>query len=235
MSDLTIGIVDQGREEKLRLYAEAVAAAGARFEVLPWTGDAERDAQRFDGLVLCGGDDVDAARWGEANHPTVELVPAVRDDYEIRLVRRALAHRTPLLGVCRGSQVMNVALGGTLIQHVPEVPGAGAHQGGARHEVALVPGTLLASLSHAAAAQVNSHHHQAIGRVAEGLRVAARAPDGIVEAVEAGDGGPDGGRFVVGVQWHPEREGNDAPYGLDLFAELVRAAGAARTARNPGT
>ncbi len=107
-----VGVVDQGRPDKLRLYTDAVAAAGARFEVLPWTGDAARDAARFDALVLCGGDDVNARRFGEVNHPTVETVPEVRDEYEIALVLAARAAGTPLLGVCRGEQVMNVALGG---------------------------------------------------------------------------------------------------------------------------
>lgn len=227
--DLRIGIVDQGREEKLRLYVSAVADAGARVEVLRWTGDPARDAGRFDGLVLCGGDDMDPKHWGEAPHPKAELVPAVRDDYEIAFVRRAAQLGTPLLGVCRGCQVMNVALGGTLLQHVPELPGAGAHQDGVRHEITIEPGTRLAALHPSRRATVNSHHHQAIGRVARTLRVAARAADGVVEAVEAG-----GPAFLVGVQWHPEREGNDAPLGRDLFAELVRAA-AGRRAGKSGT
>lgn len=223
-----VGIVDQGREEKLRLYTDAVAATGARFEVIPWTSDAARDATRFDALVLCGGDDVDARHFGEANHPTVETVPPIRDDYEIGLVRRARAAGTPLLGVCRGAQVMNVALGGSLIQHVPDVPGAGAHRGGTSHDVHLQPGTRLASIGGVAGAiTVNSFHHQAVGRLATGLRVAARAADGIVEAVEATD---PAGPFFVGVQWHPEREGNPEAYGRGLFAALVAAArGASRS------
>ena len=231
MDDVLVGIVDQGREEKLRLYAAGVEAAGARFEVLPWTGDPERDATRFDALVLCGGDDVDARRFGEENHPAVGLVPAVRDEYEIRLVRAAAAHGTPLLGVCRGAQVMNVALGGSLIQHVPDVPGAGVHRDAAHHEVSFVPGTRLAALAGRPAAEVNSFHHQAVGRLAPGLRVAARAADGIVEAVE---GDRDDGAFLVGVQWHPEREGNGEALGPGVFEALVGAA-AERKARNRGS
>ena len=224
MQDVIVGIVDQGREEKLRLYAERIAAAGARFEVIPWTSDPERDATRFDAIVLCGGDDVDARRFGEENHPTVETVPPIRDEYEIRLVRSAAAHGTPLLGVCRGSQVMNVALGGSLIQHVPDVRGAIPHRDGVQHVVTLVEGTRLAALAACPSAVVNSWHHQAVGRLAPGLRVAARASDGIVEAVESD--GPAGGeaRFLVGVQWHPERDGNPDALGRGLFEALVRAA-----------
>ncbi|MCE9637579.1 MAG: gamma-glutamyl-gamma-aminobutyrate hydrolase family protein, partial [Planctomycetes bacterium] len=184
--------------------------------------DAARDAARFDALVLCGGDDVDARHFGETNHPTVETVPAIRDTYEMELVRRARDLGTPLLGVCRGAQVMNVALGGSLIQHIPDVPGTGAHRGGVSHEVRVEPGTRLASLGDGAATMtVNSFHHQAVGRLAPGLRIAARASDGIVEAVEAID---CAGPFFLGVQWHPEREGNPVPYGRGLFAELVAAA-----------
>jgi gamma-glutamyl-gamma-aminobutyrate hydrolase PuuD len=220
-----VGIVDQGREEKLRPYVECVEAAGAAYEVVPWTSDAARDAARFDALVLCGGDDVDSRRWGEPLHPTVELVPAVRDEYEISLVLAARERGTPLLGVCRGHQVVNVALGGTLVQHVPDVPGTVPHSKGASHEVRLEPGTLVARL----AAALNSFHHQAVGRLAPGLRVTARSADGIVEGIEL-----PSASFLVGVQWHPEREGNPEPLGRGLFAALVRAA-AARRGGNPGT
>jgi putative glutamine amidotransferase len=234
--NVLVGIVDQGKEEKLRLYADAVAAAGARFEVLPWTSDPERDAVRFDALVLCGGDDVDARRFGETNHPTVETVPEVRDEYEIRLVRSARAAGTPLLGVCRGAQVMNVALGGSLIQHIPDLPGTGAHRGGTSHAVAFSAGTRIAELAGAPSATVNSFHHQAVGRLAPGLRISARSEDGIVEAVESvAANGPDPA-FFVGVQWHPERGGNPDALGRGLFAALVAAARKRKAAREiPGT
>lgn len=226
MTKVRVGVVDQGREEKLKLYVDALLAAGAEVEVLPWRTprDAAADAAAFDAIVLCGGDDVDARRWGEANHPSVALVPRERDEYEIAMVRAAVERDVPLLGVCRGSQVMNVALGGTLEQHVPDVPGRGPHGGGVRHEITVAPGTLLAGL--AARANVNSFHHQAVGRLAPGLRIAARSADGGVEAVE----GPGG--FCVGVQWHPEREGNDPPFGPDLFRALVEAGRKTRTARS---
>jgi gamma-glutamyl-gamma-aminobutyrate hydrolase PuuD len=224
MSKVRIGVVDQGREEKLQPYLDALLAAGAEVAVLRWREPegAAKDAAAFDGIVLCGGDDVDARRWGEENHPTVELVPAVRDEYEIAMVREAAERGVPLLGVCRGCQVMNVALGGTLVQHIPDVPSAGAHQDGVRHEVDVVAGTLLGGLG--ARGAVNSYHHQAIGRLAPSLRVTARSADGMVEAVE----GP--GAFCVGVQWHPERTGNDEPFGRGLFRAFVLAAGKPRTA-----
>jgi putative glutamine amidotransferase len=224
MTAVRVGVVDQGREEKLRPYVDALVAAGAEAVVLSWRTprDPVADAGAFDAIVLCGGDDVDARRWGEENHPAVELVPRERDEYEIAIVRAAVGRGVPLLGVCRGSQIMNVALGGTLEQHVPDVPGRGPHGGGARHEIEVTPGTLLARF--AARANVNSFHHQAVGRLAEGLRIAARSKDGGVEAVE----GP--GDFCLGVQWHPEREGNDPPLGRDLFRALVDAARKSRTA-----
>lgn len=224
MTAIRVGVVDQGKEEKLAPYVKALSAAGADVTVLRWQErrDPVADAAGFDAIVLCGGDDVDARRWGEENHPKVGLVPPERDEYEIGIVREAVARGIPLLGVCRGSQVMNVALGGTLEQHVPDVPGRGAHGDGASHPMATVQGTLLAGLG--AGGIVNSYHHQAVGRLAPVLRVAARSPDGGVEAVE----GP--GAFCVGVQWHPERAGNDEPFGSGLFHALVEAARMSRTA-----
>lgn len=215
-----IGVVHQGHEEKLESYVERCREAGATTEVLAWDGDPEADAARFDGLVLCGGDDVDARRFGEENHPTVELADPRRDEYEIRLVRGAAALGVPLLGVCRGGQVMNVALGGTLIQHVPDLPGALPHRGGTRHEVEIVPGTVLRRIAGRDRAAVNSFHHQAAGRIAPSLRVSARTGDGVVEGLE----GDPAKAFLVGVQWHPEREGNDEPLARGLFRALVEAA-----------
>src|SRR6185503_1436754 len=106
MHPIHVGVVDQGTEEKLQQYLDALHAAGARATVLRWQEprDPVADAAAFDALVLCGGDDVDARRWGEENHPSVELVPARRDEYEIDFVRAAIARDVPLLGVCRGSQ-----------------------------------------------------------------------------------------------------------------------------------
>jgi putative glutamine amidotransferase len=220
MQRIRVGVVDQGREEKLQPYLDAIGAAGADATVLRWTTprEAASDAAAFDALVLCGGDDVDARRWGEENHPTVQLVPPERDAYEIAFVQAAVAVGAPLLGVCRGGQILNVALGGTLVQHVPDLPAIGTHGEGARHEVAAEPGSILHRLAAGRRVTVNSYHHQAVGRLAPSLRVAARSLDGLVEAVE----GP--GRFCLGVQWHPERAGCDEPFDGNLFRELVAAA-----------
>ena len=164
---------------------------------------------------------MDARRWGEANHPSVELVPPERDEYEIAIVRAAVQRDVPILVVCRGSQIMNVALGGTLEQHIPDVAGRGQHGAGARHAIEVVPGSLLGRV--AGGGVVNSYHHQAVGRTASGLRVVARSADGGVEAVEGQ------GTFCLGVQWHPERDGNDAALGRSLFSALVDAARLKRT------
>jgi len=219
MTRIRVGVVGPGKDEKLRPYLDRLAALGADVTVIDWNArrDAAADATSFDAVVLCGGDDVDAAHWGETNHPTVTLVPAARDRYEIAFAKAAMERDVPLLGVCRGSQVMNVALGGTLEQHVPEVAGRVPHGDGARHEIDVLPGTTLARLG-ATRGVVNSYHHQAVGRLAPRLRVAARSTDGVVEAVE----GP--GAFCVGVQWHPEREGCDEPLARGLFEALVTAA-----------
>src|SRR5438045_1850891 len=171
MHPIHVGVVDQGTQVKLQPYLDALHSAGARATVLRWQEprDPAADATAFDALVLCGGDDVDARRWGEENHPTVTLVPARRDEYEIAIVRAAVDRGVPLLGVCRGSQVMNVALGGTLEQHVPDVPARGPHGGGARHEIEVSPGSLLAQAASASRGFVTSYHHQAVGRLAPRL------------------------------------------------------------------
>ncbi|MCC7138157.1 MAG: gamma-glutamyl-gamma-aminobutyrate hydrolase family protein [Planctomycetes bacterium] len=156
-----------------------------------------------DAVLLVGGDDVDPALYGAPRHPELGPVDRRRDEFEIALVRAVVRGQVPTLGVCRGLQVMNVAMGGTLVQHIPaEVPGAQVHGGlmDEVHPIDVVPGSRLATLVGAARADVNSHHHQAIARLAPGLVVSARADDGVIEAVE----GPGPG-FLVGVQWHPER------------------------------
>lgn len=182
----------------------------------------------LDGLLVIGGDDVDPAAYGAAPHPDLGPVDAARDRFELALLRAAAAADLPTLGICRGLQVMNVAFGGTLIQHVPgEVEGALVHGGryDACHDVAVVPGSRLASVLEATTAAVNSHHHQAVARPAPSLVVTARAADGVVEAAE-----DPTRRLLLGVQWHPERmEGADST--RRLFAALVAHARAAATPR----
>jgi putative glutamine amidotransferase len=182
-----------------------------------------------DGLLLVGGDDVDPAIYGAERPDLCEEFDRERDDFEIALVRAAAERGVPLLGVCRGLQVMNVALGGTLLEDVPAlVPGALVHRLDGKdgsHEISVSEGSRLHALLGAAALDVNSHHHQSLARTAGRLAVVARSPDGVVEAAE------DAAHpFLLGVQWHPERMAT-ADSTRRLFLGLVRAA-AARGAAN---
>ncbi len=214
-------------------YSAAARAAGLRPYILPVLAPADADAllDGMAGLILTGGEDVDPAHYGSAPHPALGDVHAERDAFEIALVRAARARRLPTLAICRGIQVANVALGGTLVQDLPsEWPTALAHDGGwARsdrvHQLRVVAGSRLARAIGATDATTNSLHHQAIARVADGLVAVAHAPDGVVEGVEwAGDDW-----WMAGVQWHPEEltetteEWDRALFAA--FAAAVRAAG----------
>jgi putative glutamine amidotransferase len=182
------------------------------------------------GVLLTGGGDVDPARFGEAPHSTTSEVSAARDTLEIDLTRWALGERVPLLAVCRGLQVLNVALGGSLYQDIPSEPGSPldhsqtALQGKARniptHQVKVRDGSRLAGILGALEVDVNSFHHQAIRRLGQGLADVAWAPDSIVEGVEL----VDDGQFVVGVQWHPEELVDNDGAAFNLFAALVQRA-----------
>jgi putative glutamine amidotransferase len=212
-------------------YIASIESAGARTLVIDRVRNHARDVlDDVAGVLLTGGGDVDPARYGEAAHPTFEASEEGRDEYETQIVRMALERDLPLLAICRGVQILNVALGGTLIQDIPSQHASGVnHQlrepkWAIAHEVTVAPDSRL----HAAlqdrigaghAMPVNSRHHQAIKDVAPGLRVTATAPDGIVEAVER-----PGALFCLGVQWHPE---NFLEHGE--FAELFRAFIAAAT------
>jgi putative glutamine amidotransferase len=180
----------------------------------------------FDGLLLSGGEDVDPAHYGEARHEKCGPVSPDRDEVELTLTRWAIVEGKPLLAICRGIQVLNVALGGSLYQDIQaQVQGAGKHDWRAgtprndlSHTVMVVPQTRLAHILGALNSPgplywVNSLHHQAIKDVAPGLTVAARAPDGIVEAVEV-----EGHPFAIGVQWHPEELAADS---MDVRAQRM--------------
>jgi gamma-glutamyl-gamma-aminobutyrate hydrolase PuuD len=198
-------------------YADAVAAAGGEPVLLP-TGAVSADVvARLDGLVVAGGADVDPARYGRSPGPHTTVVRPERDESELAVLAVALDRDLPLLTICRGMQLLNVALGGDLVQHLPDVETAGVHDPGAglyqRREVRTEPGSRLHRLL-GPTAPVACHHHQALARVAAELTPVAWAEDGVVEAVEAA-----GRRFCVGVQWHPE-EGTDHR----LFAAHVAAA-----------
>jgi putative glutamine amidotransferase len=210
-------------------YIEAVAASGAEPVVLDVDHGAEGLLKDLDGLVLSGGGDVDPALFGEAPHPAYSPAEEGRDTAEIALVRTALESKTPVLAICRGVQVLNVAAGGTLVQDIPtQVRHSLAHRidkpkDFPAHEVAVSPGSKLAALLGADASRphvlVNSRHHQAVNAVAPGFHVTAKATDGVIEALES----DDPGAFCVGVQWHPENFG-DASKFRELFRGLVRAA-----------
>ena len=206
------------------MYVDAVVRAGGLPFVLPVLepGDAEPALLALDGLLLTGGGDVDPVRYGEAPVPEVYGVDPGRDAFEAALVVAAARAGLPLLGICRGTQILNVTLGGTLHQHVPAVTGRNHclrdRSSELVHEVRITPGTLLAGTAGAPAIGVNSLHHQAVDRVGAGLRAVAWSDDGIIEGVES-----DGiGRFL-GVQWHPELLGGHDAHER-LFAWLVTEA-----------
>jgi putative glutamine amidotransferase len=211
-------------------YTRAVERAGAIPFVVPPLGDPAALGpllDRVDGLVLTGGEDVDPARYGTQPHPALGVLNADRDATELALVAEARSRRLPTLAICRGIQLLNVALGGTLVQDIPsERPSAIEHDSAqardARvHEVSVEPGSRLAAALGDTCVRANSFHHQALDRVADGLRVTARASDGLIEGVEwSGEEW-----WALGVQWHPEElvDGSER-WDRQLFAALIRAA-----------
>ena len=199
-------------------YVHAIERAGGRALLVPPSDDGvEETLDAVDGLLFSGGSDLDPELYDQQPHEETFGVVPERDRAELALLQAALARDMPVLAVCRGSQVLNVARGGDLVQHLPDVVGDEKHKHtpGAfgDHDVTLESGTRLAALL-GDRAPVKSHHHQGFGRLGDGLRVAAYAEDGTIEAVE-----DPSQRFALGVLWHPEA-GED----LKLFEELVSAA-----------
>jgi gamma-glutamyl-gamma-aminobutyrate hydrolase PuuD len=206
-------------------YVRAIERAGGRPLLVPPSTDAvEETLDALDGVVFSGGPDLDPVLYDQDAHAETKDVTRERDDGELALLQAALARDMPVLAICRGSQLLNVARGGDLVQHLPETVGHDGHKQVAGtfsdHAVAVEQGTLLHALvgEHS---PVKSHHHQGFGRVGEGLRVSAHAEDGSPEALEDPDR-----RFALGVLWHPEA-GEDAR----LFEALVEQAAAYRAAR----
>ena len=199
-------------------YADAVAAAGGEPVLLPTGAVSAEVVARLDGLVLAGGADVDPARYDRPAGPHTTVLRPERDESELIALHAALDRDLPLLAICRGMQLLNVALGGDLVQHLPDLESTGVHDHGAglyqRREVRTQDGTRLHELL-GNSASVACHHHQALGRVAAGLTPTAWAEDGVVEGVEA-----DGHRFCLAVQWHPEESRDNR-----LFESLVAASG----------
>ncbi|MEJ8645025.1 gamma-glutamyl-gamma-aminobutyrate hydrolase family protein [Streptomyces sp. MS1.HAVA.3] len=200
-------------------YYELVQAAGGAAVLLPpdEPGSAAEVLSRVDGLVVAGGPDVDPVHYGAARDPRTGAQATVRDHWELALIAAALEEDVPVLGICRGMQALNVALGGTLIQHIDghvDTPGAMSW-----HPVRPVPGTRYAELV-PEQADVPTYHHQAVDRLGRGLVVSAHALDGTVEAIEL----PDPDRWVLGVQWHPERDKDTRVMSSLIEAAMARTA-----------
>jgi putative glutamine amidotransferase len=193
-----------------RTYPAAVQRAGGLALILPPHEAAEREPDPFldrvDGLLLAGGADVDPASYGAQRHSQTGVTWPERDRFEVALTRRAIAREIPVLGACRGMQILNVALGGTLHQHLPDVIGTDVHRHKpgtfGDHEVRLEPGSLAARAVGAERTLVKSHHHQGLAELGEGLVPTGWATDDrLIEAVELLDG-----PYVLGVLWHPEED-----------------------------
>jgi putative glutamine amidotransferase len=205
-------------------YGEVITAAGGIPVILPVYLDLDGDLfDRLDGIVVTGGGDVDPALYGRPVGSKTAGIDQRRDAFEIGLVRRAAERDVPLMAICRGIQAMNVALGGTLIQDVTsDVPGALRHMdedhpASGSHAVRIDPGSPLADMMGGPEPIVNSLHHQAVEEPGPDLRAVARAPDGLIEAIELPDH-----RFFYGVQWHPELLGTSDPT-FGMFRSFVEA------------
>ncbi len=221
-------------------YVDRVRAAGARTAILApgEEGDPRELLEPFDGLLLVGGGDIDPARYGAERDRHVYAVEPDRDAFEIALLRAADATALPTLCICRGMQVMNVAWGGTLHQHLPDLPdllphGVPVAETESRHDVRAEPGSRLLATTGVATLSCSSHHHQGVDRVGEGLTVAGRSPDGLVEAIERDDD-RETGVWMLGVQWHPEDTAAANPAQQSLFDGLVSRAGRHGSRREAG-
>jgi gamma-glutamyl-gamma-aminobutyrate hydrolase PuuD len=195
-----------------RTYVDMVVAAGGVPVLLPPVPAAAGAVDRLDAVVLSGGPDVAPEHYGAAPHPRAGPPHGERDALELAVLERALARGVPVLGVCRGAQLLNVALGGTLVQHLS---GSGVDHRSSVHDVLVTEGSRLHRVVGSPSVPVSSYHHQAIDVLAPDLQVVARAEDGVVEAVEHRTAD------VLGVQWHPEDLHRTSPTDAALFADLV--------------
>lgn len=229
-----IGISSYGRDGELPSftlpcgYVDAVRAAGGTPLVLPpGETDPEQLLDLVDGFILAGGGDIDPEVYGGDSHETIYMVSEERDAFELALARGALERpHLPMLCICRGIQILNIARGGTLYPHIPDHFGSSVShrlppRRPTRHPVSLEADTLLRRIAGASEVDTCSWHHQAVRDLGEGLRPIAWAPDGVVEAVEA-----EGHSWCIGVQWHPEMQIGEAAQDR-LFAAFVAAAGQA--------
>jgi putative glutamine amidotransferase len=213
-------------------YIEEVHRAGAIAVMLPpdprLVEQPDEALELLDGLLLAGGADIDPASYGQTPHAETQDSVPERDAFEVALTRAAIERDLPLLGICRGMQLINVALGGTLNQHLPEHFGNEQHRRvigtfeGSDHDVEVLDGTLAMNVIGAGVHGTKSHHHQGVEALGEGLRVGARSPDdGLVEAIELPDR-----NFVLGVQWHPEADPTSPV--IDALVQAARAHALAR-------
>jgi putative glutamine amidotransferase len=224
------------------LYLDALRRAGARVAILApgEEGTSEEILEPFDALLLVGGGDVDPARYGGEQSEHLYGIEPDRDGFEIDLVQTAGRLAVPTLCICRGMQVMNVAFGGTLHPHLPDIPDLIEHgvpiEGSQTiHEVSVEPVSRLAAATKSGPLASASHHHQAVDRLGEGLTVTGRSEDGLVEAIEriVPDQQDERASWMLGVQWHPEETAEHDPAQQSLFAALallgrVRGAGGER-------
>jgi putative glutamine amidotransferase len=206
-------------------YPQLIAESGGTPVLIPPMAEPAALAEVLDGWLVPGGCDLDPAMWGEPPHPHTQLQDPARFQAE-KALYDAAPEAMPVLGICYGAQMLNVAAGGALIQHLPDEVGRVKHSGGEMQEYAVAPGTRLAQAVGALGVKGRSYHHQAVGRLGSGLVVAARHADGTIEAIEAA-----GSRWLIGVQWHPERTpGDEATVGL--FRAFVEAAARYRSSRS---
>ena len=222
-------VVGITRCSRLDDYIASVEQSGGRARVLEVSESPRALMDQIDGVLLTGGGDVDPVFYGEERHPNSYDAEPGRDEFEIDLARRAVARDVPLLAICRGSQVLNVAAGGTLVQDIPSAVttelthSVDVPKDGVAHEVRVTPNSRLhaalgAAVDAACTCRVNSRHHQSVGRLGSGLIATAVASDGVIEAIEA-----PAARFCVGVQWHPENFWRTGQF-RGLFDAFVAAA-----------
>ena len=227
---------DAGKVMVNRPYTDAILAAGLVPLVVPPMSEEGAAAilDSVSGLVLTGGEDVDPAYFGAERHPATGPANDLRDRIELALAKEAAARRMPTLAICRGVQVLNVALGGTLVQDIPSElrtkieHDAKSSRGSRVHEVSVDAGSRLAGIIGQDAITTNSFHHQSVGRLAPGLCSVAKSADGVVEAVECADRA----WWAVGVQWHPEElTGTPEDWDRNLFKAFAEAVRNSRSVR----
>jgi gamma-glutamyl-gamma-aminobutyrate hydrolase PuuD len=228
---VTAGIRPDGDTSRLRLtaaYVTALENAGLIPLIVPPLTSPDAAAAVLDsvaGLVLTGGGDIDPALYGEKRHEKVHSISAARDATEVALIKEAQERGTPVFAICRGIQILNVALGGTLVQDIPSQCETDiAHddesaRNSRTHEIAVEPDSLIAKAVGTEHLTVNSFHHQSVKRVADGMRVTARSPDGIIEGLES----TNDSWWVMAVQWHPEEMTDSTePWDRGLFKAFAR-------------